>query len=104
MSVILALSSPSSKALLILYTEMALIWSLFHLACRVRGIGPIMAILRGVAFAERGSGGSSLVPWTVTTLSLQSARQYWDPKVPRFDAKWIVTSGCLSYGIPSTIG
>jgi hypothetical protein len=63
-----------------------------------------MAILRGAAFAERGSGGSLLVPQTVTALLLQWAEHYWDLKVIRFDVKQIVTSCCLSHGIPSTIG
>jgi hypothetical protein len=57
MSVILVLSFPLSKALLILYSEIALIWSRFRLACRVRGMGPIMLMLRGAAFPVRGSRG-----------------------------------------------
>jgi hypothetical protein len=63
-----------------------------------------MAILSSTVLAERGSGDSSLVPQTITTLSFQWARQYWDPKVTRYYAKWIATSCCLSYGMPSTIG
>jgi hypothetical protein len=66
----LGFAFPSSKALLILYSEVAFIWSRFHLAYRVRGTGPIMAMLRGAAVVERGSRGSLLVPRTVTTLSL----------------------------------
>jgi hypothetical protein len=71
MPVILALSFPSSKALLILYSEMALIWSLFHLAYSVRGTGPIMVILRGMAFTERDSGGFSLLSQTMIPLLSQ---------------------------------
>jgi hypothetical protein len=74
MSVILFSSFPLSRALLISYSEMASIWSQFHLACWVRGIGPIMAMWRGIAFPVRYSGGCSLVPWTITALSLQWAK------------------------------
>jgi hypothetical protein len=70
MSVTLVWSFPSSKALLISYSGIALIWTQLHWACRIRGTGPIMAMLRGVVLAERGSRGSSLVPQTITTMSL----------------------------------
>jgi hypothetical protein len=68
MLVILVLSSPSCKALLILSSETALIWSGFYLAYWVIGTGPIMAMLSNAASVERGSGGLSVVPHTVTTV------------------------------------
>jgi hypothetical protein len=103
-SEIWAISFPSFKALLISYKEMVLIWRWFCLACYVSGMGPIMVILRGAVLAESSSGGSLLVPCTVTTLSLQWARQYWEPKVTQLEAKQIATSCYFSYGIPRTMG
>jgi hypothetical protein len=63
-----------------------------------------MAMLRDTVLAESSSGGSLLVPHTVTTLSLQWARQYWEPKVTRIEAKLIATSCCFSHGILRIMG
>jgi hypothetical protein len=71
MSVILGLFYSSFKALWISYSNIILTQSQFHLAYQMRGAGPIMAILIGVALVKRDSGGSSLVPRTVTAQSLQ---------------------------------
>jgi hypothetical protein len=71
MSVILGLFYSSFKALWISYSNIILTRSQFHLAYQMRGAGPIMAILIGVALVKRDSGGSSLVPRTVTAQSLQ---------------------------------
>jgi hypothetical protein len=65
-----------SSTLLISYRDITWICSQLHLAWQVSGIDPIIVILRGVVLMARGSGGSLLVPWTVTALSLQYARQY----------------------------
>jgi hypothetical protein len=49
MSVTLGLSFPLSKALLIWYSKIVLIWGQFHFTCLVRVTRPIVAILQGIA-------------------------------------------------------
>jgi hypothetical protein len=74
--VILVLSFPLSKALLILYSKIALISRGFHLAYWVIGIGPIIAMLSGTTLLERGSRSPLLVPHTISILLLEWARLY----------------------------
>jgi hypothetical protein len=71
MSVILVLSFPLPKALLILYSKIALIWGQFHFGLFGKSTAPIIGIVRYAVLVQRGSGGSSLVPCTITPLSLQ---------------------------------